>query len=504
MKLKPYSLNISEKLSEFDLWITPSLGDMTDEPGFQDCLAGIKHGFNHLAGITHDFESAEKCSAAVLASALLSSLQASSLNEPFTSLQDIISVLFLVTGKTDNNMKCQYPVYLRNEMGINSFINNKGRKKNLPRTLAMDQVINLIIKLANQRDEQELLVKSYLQLILPDKTSAMQLWTWGNFYLEAKAHNDEDKLLCPISLFQSRGSLVASQGHKPEEILRDRLQEWGLKPDYDYNLADVTISDFLNIPITDKDLKKRKYDFILPYRSRTDCKKIFVQCQFYAGDSGSVSHKVVDQTDSTRTFTLQQYPKAIFMEYLDGAGYFSSLAGDLRKMLSKRTTSDYFQIRTAPIKLRRALQGIQFLTALEIEHTILKVGHDEASILTALQKDGYSSDEVNKALQDACNNNILNRNQDNTYTFINERLPIIRRYCLLDTLANYGCPIPNDKVSGGNLVIPGYPVFWGLPQAKLIELTLSYVPGMNDLWKNTNEPFQDIQWLLDRKFIMMK
>jgi hypothetical protein len=251
-------------------------------------------------------------------------------------------------------------------------------------------------------------------------------------------------------------------------------------------------------------LKKRKYDFILPYRSRTDCKKIFVQCQFYAGDSGSVSHKVVDQTDSTRTFTLQQYPKAIFMEYLDGAGYFSSLAGDLRKMLSKRTTSDYFQIRTAPIKLRRALQGIQFLTALEIEHTILKVGHDEASILTALQKDGYSSDEVNKALQDACNNNILNRNQDNTYTFINERIPIIRRYCLLDTLANYGCPIPNDKVSGGNLVIPGYPVFWGLPQAKLIELTLSYVPGMNDLWKNTNEPFQDIQWLLDRKFIMMK
>lgn len=46
---------------------------------------------------------------------------------------------------------------------------------------------------------------------------------------------------------------------------------------------------------------ERKYDFIIPYQSRESGLKIFIQSQFYAGDSGSVSHKVVDQTDSSRS-----------------------------------------------------------------------------------------------------------------------------------------------------------------------------------------------------------
>lgn len=61
----------------------------------------------------------------------------------------------------------------------------------------------------------------------------------------------------------------------------------------------------------------------------------------------------------TRTATLKKYPDAVFLEYLDGAGYFASLNGDLRKMLAKPTTKDFMQIRTAPIKLRRELQKVE-------------------------------------------------------------------------------------------------------------------------------------------------
>jgi hypothetical protein len=71
--------------------------------------------------------------------------------------------------------------------------------------------------------------------------------------------------------------------------------------------------------------KTRAYDFILPYKTEGWEPKLFVQCQFYAGDSGSVSHKVVDQTRSSRPLTLVDYPNARFVEYLDGAGYYASL-----------------------------------------------------------------------------------------------------------------------------------------------------------------------------------
>lgn len=118
------------------------------------------------------------------------------------------------------------------------------------------------------------------------------------------------------------------------------MDDWGLKAGIDYNEQDVEIGDLLDGMPADDKVKKRKYDFIVPHQSRRDGAKVFVQSQFYAGDSGSVSHKVVDQTDSSRTVTLRKFPQAVFIEYLDGAGYYSSLNGDLRKMLSKPTTKD--------------------------------------------------------------------------------------------------------------------------------------------------------------------
>ena len=86
-------------------------------------------------------------------------------------------------------------------------------------------------------------------------------------------------------------------------------------------------------------------------------------------------------------------------EYLDGAGYFSSLNGDLRKMLAKPSTKDFIQIATAPLKLRRELQGINFLTTLEIEHAILMTGGRKVDVIEKLLKDGYSVDEIDTALK---------------------------------------------------------------------------------------------------------
>ena len=95
---------------------------------------------------------------------------------------------------------------------------------------------------------------------------------------------------------------MASGGHEPENRLRKLLSDWGLQADVDYNINDVIVSG----EKSDRQSKTRAFDFVVPYKTvgwnpNWD-NRIFIQCQFYAGDSGSVSHKNVDQTRSSREY----------------------------------------------------------------------------------------------------------------------------------------------------------------------------------------------------------
>ena len=104
--------------------------------------------------------------------------------------------------------------------------------------------------------------------------------------------------------------------------------------------------------------KTRAYDFVRPFNRPGWEQRIFIQCQFYAGDSGSVSHKNVDQTSTSRIKVRSQCAEPVFVEYVDGAGYFASLNGDLKNLLSMDDTTSFFQTRSAAIRLRREFQRI--------------------------------------------------------------------------------------------------------------------------------------------------
>ena len=79
-------------------------------------------------------------------------------------------------------------------------------------------------------------------------------------------------------------------------MLRSRMSEWGMDREIDFNTTDVVVAE----EGSGKRKKTRAYDFILPFNVNGWCQQLFVQCQFYAGDSGSVSHKNVDQTSTSR------------------------------------------------------------------------------------------------------------------------------------------------------------------------------------------------------------
>ena len=45
MKIKNYVATLQEKMSEFDMWVTPSLGEIRDTPQFKTNLEQLKTGF---------------------------------------------------------------------------------------------------------------------------------------------------------------------------------------------------------------------------------------------------------------------------------------------------------------------------------------------------------------------------------------------------------------------------------------------------------------------------
>ena len=145
--------------------------------------------------------------------------------------------------------------------------------------------------------------------------------------------------------------------------------------------------------------KTRAYDFVLPYKTPGDHRRVVVQSQFYAGDSGSVSHKNVDQTASSRAVVKTFATDVIFAEYVDGAGYFSSLNGDLERLLEMEGT-EFFQVRSAPIRLRRELQHAGYLVPLEVQQATYRVSDPtRESIVGVLKGEGYSEREIIRCLQ---------------------------------------------------------------------------------------------------------
>lgn len=507
MRLRSYRSTLDEKLSEFDIWVTPSLGEIRDTPQFKVNLAALQNGFDMLGQLTEDFKDPHGLSPRILAANIVDHIAMEPLDSIRKLLADVFRVLLLATGKTDNNLKCQFPLLLRNAHKIYRYP-VKGphgiwQDRPLPRTITMEDSVKIIASLTERAEYQTVFAESYLRSIISDELYAKQVWCLGRAYISQKESGSADLLISSIAIFQSRGSITADLGHIPESILRDHMRDWGLEAGEDFNLQDVEIGKFLTGIDAPSWAKKRKYDFIIPYRSRSDGAKIFIQSQFYAGDSGSVSHKVVDQTDSTRETTLRRYPHAVFIEYLDGAGYFSSLNGDLKKMLAKPTTKDFIQIRTAPVKLRRELQEIHFLTLLEIEHAVLCTDGDEASVRSFLLDDGYPDAEIDRVLRYAFEKDRLLRSAHGSISIRSDRVEIVRRYCILDLIANRGRPVSSSEM-GGALMIAGYQADWGILQADLVQIALETIPGLDALWGSKLAPFQDIQWLLKNGFVAIR
>ena len=260
MKLNSYNASLNEKMSEFDLWVTPSLGDIRDTIQFKDNIGKLKEGLDLLALITDDFSGIDKCSPLYLSSSTIQFVKDNGTANSVDMIGIIFNVLLLATGKTDNNLKCQYPLFLRKIYNLDAYYQKNARgewkRKKLSRTLPLEEVSKIIIDSFEKEEQMKIFSESYLTLILSDEQYANQLLALGKSYIYKKNIQNEDALLSSIVLFQSRGSITATQGHLPESILRSYMLDWGLKIDEDFNSQDVEIGEIIDDNQVDKKIKK--------------------------------------------------------------------------------------------------------------------------------------------------------------------------------------------------------------------------------------------------------
>lgn len=510
MKLPEYQETLQANLAEFDIWITPSLGEIRDTNGFKEVLDRLIEGFEAISLVTDDFSTEASCRPQQMGAALQKVFSQLPVDAAKEFLSRVISVIYLVTGKSDNNAKCQFPLFLRNHLGI-SHIPSATRSGKLsfvstPRVLGEDRLITVISSLRGHTDHQALLFQHFIEFILSDEKYVSQLWSVGHSYANLRKVGRSADLLSPLAIFQVRGSVSAKGGHTPERILRQRLTDWGLRSGLDFNENDIILH---HLPVEVEQLEKalkqktRAYDFAIPVTAKEHGRRLLVQSQFYAGDSGSVSHKNVDQVGKSRAATSLIFPESTFIEYVDGAGYFASLNGDLRSLLSMKDTASFFQIRSAPIRLRRELQRLGHLTTLEVEHAILSVGQNVASIYEHLAGEGYDYSEIRGCISQSVERSILLQPHDSQLAIQPERRDLVRRYFLLDMAAIFGNPLADDEITG-SVLIPGYGPFYGLKQNELIRATSQASDLVKEDWRDGSVPFDDLQWLLDRNqgFIM--
>ncbi|MCF7818445.1 MAG: hypothetical protein K9M54_11240, partial [Kiritimatiellales bacterium] len=121
MRIELPRLSLQDQLLEFDDWVTPSLGEIRDTDKFETERKSICRALDALGSHTNDFVSLDETSPTTIAESVVAyvSAQHEALAEEL--LLGVFSLLFVVTGKSDNNCKCQFPVYLRDVLRWESF-----------------------------------------------------------------------------------------------------------------------------------------------------------------------------------------------------------------------------------------------------------------------------------------------------------------------------------------------------------------------------------------------
>ena len=485
------SLSNDEVIDEFDQWVTPSLERIRDTEKFSSQITDLVRVFD--AFVSARTSKPDTGVNSLVREAIRGALVSGS-STMKRDLEAVFSTLSLVTANSDNAAKCQYPIWRRrNGDGLfPSLLKGKIQLNPVPNELKQDKVAAAVVSTWPVNPEVALdLADSYAQFLLADEIDRRQLTVLIDAYQHAGKSDIEggSLLLAPLVAFQVRGSVAATGGHGPEAFTRQYLEEWGFSAPEGFNPSDViaeSLADWLtekgnaggstgghglrSTQLGTETAKTRGFDFVIPYMQTTSSNRLFVQSQFYAGDSGSVSHKNVDQASNARGKAAKLFPDAFFVELVDGAGYCASLRKDLRHLLFAHDTTDFFQLRSIPIRLRRLLQMSGNLSPMEIALFVAEGATSEDSLMSALLSH-LSPDQAREAISRATSLGWIEWNQDKRCTVATTREQTVHDYLSLDSVVARALPLSEGQLEGA-LLIPGFGPNYGVPKNQIVKSML--------------------------------
>jgi hypothetical protein len=482
-------------------WLTNAGVRLEDSEVFRREAPRLRQGVRLLADIV-DPSSGEL--AAVKVAEVVLSVDA---NERAEFFQTLATSCLILTGQSDNALKCQFPVFLT-QQDFSSARDLLGLKLPTPTNpmlpaIKLERVAQKIS--GNNVDENAAreLACTYFECLF--ERANMRRMCEAITEIRRMESSRATPLLEVMALSAIRGSATASGGHRPEEQLRDLMMEWGLIRGVDFNSADVAAPELARLTRAElvDDIEKiaaksRAFDFVLPYRIEGREPRLLIQGQFYAGDSGSVSHKNVDQTPTGRSAARRVVREALFAEFLDGAGYVTALSGDAGKLLSMSGTDGLIQLKTAPVRLRELLQRIAFATPLEVVHAVWQTEAGLRCDVERVMDEDYGSSETARAIEVAQKLNWIRMSND-VVQVAEARIEIGLEYATLDAIAviagSSGCR--HDR---SGVVIPGYGMHdWAVSVESVRSALATMCPGLSG--SMLGQPFDEALGTLVRKGI---
>jgi hypothetical protein len=391
----------------------------------------------------------------------------------------------VLTGQSDNALKCQFPVFLVSGgyTEAQRFLRLRAPTPARPRlgVITMKQIAERMPEAENSGGRQ--VVTAYFQCLFgrANMTRMSQVITT----IRGLSIAETSFVLEVMALSAIRGSATASGGHHPEEQLRSQMEEWGLIRGTDFNVRDVDARELaaicnteLTSEASEKAQKSRAFDFVLPYKVEGRGPRLLIQGQFYAGDSGSVSHKNVDQTPTGRSAAQEVVNSPLFAEFLDGAGYVTALAGDAERLLTMAGTDGLIQLNTAAIRLRELLQRINFATPLEVAHAVWESGSGLSQNVADVLSEQYSHEEVERAIAQAKNLQWLVSSGPRLLVS-DAKVATALEYAVLDTVAIIAASVPDGSGSTEGVVVPGYGMNgWAISTDDVHAKLLEMLPGL--------------------------
>ena len=175
MKLPPApsKQTIPKRLQEFEVWLTPYLGEIRLTTKFADALAASVRALEWLREVTDNFADESALTHEFLRDETMRHIQVKTSAEAKQILLDLVGVLFMATGKAGNSAKVQLPVFLKNVLKRTTLPRSFGGKKN-PRIeqtafsaeIDMPMYMGWVANLDHSPADQRSLIDIFLRFVL--------------------------------------------------------------------------------------------------------------------------------------------------------------------------------------------------------------------------------------------------------------------------------------------------------------------------------------------------